>query len=137
MLPAVSISFNVQATELPAFNAIVGASGTIDPVQLTGAGWIGEAWPKGLFAKIVDAASAATKLELTPELEADWRSASEWYWPRIRGKLIPEDIFSEVERLLKSNGESPPDTTVPAADVAATTLLVRLLMNFGETTMKP
>lgn len=37
---------------------------------------------------------------LTPEMEADWRKASEWYYPRIRGKLIPEDIFSEVERLL-------------------------------------
>ena len=75
MLPAVSLSFNVQAPELPAFNAIVGASGTLDPVQLTGAGWIGEAWPKGLFAKIVDAASAATKLELTPELEASFARA--------------------------------------------------------------
>ena len=48
-----------------------------------------------------------------------------------------QQVPAEVERLLKSNGESPPDTTVPAADVAATTLLVRLLMNFGETTMKP
>ncbi len=37
---------------------------------------------------------------LTPEMEADWRKASEWYYPRIRGKLIPEDIFAEVERLL-------------------------------------
>lgn len=39
--------------------------------------------------------------KLTPELEGDWRKASEWYYPKIRGKLIPEDIFSEVERLLK------------------------------------
>lgn len=75
MLPAMSISFNVQARELPAFNAIVGASGTIDPVQLTGAGWTGHAWPKGLFAKIVDAASAPTRAELTPELEASFAKA--------------------------------------------------------------
>jgi uncharacterized membrane protein YebE (DUF533 family) len=75
MLPAMSISFNVQAQELPAFNAIVGASGTIDPVQLTGAGWTGAAWPKGLFARIVDAASAPSKLELTPELEASFAKA--------------------------------------------------------------
>jgi uncharacterized membrane protein YebE (DUF533 family) len=75
MLPAMSISFNVQARELPSFNAIVGASGTIDPVQLTGAGWTGAAWPKGLFARIVDAASAPSKLELTPELEASFAKA--------------------------------------------------------------
>ena len=38
--------------------------------------------------------------KLTPETEAAWRKASEWYWPHIRGKLIPEDIFSQVEKLL-------------------------------------
>lgn len=75
MLPRMSLSFHVAARELPAFNAIVGASGTIDPVQLTGAGFTGDPWPKGLFAKIVDAASAPTKLELTPELEASFARA--------------------------------------------------------------
>lgn len=44
---------------------------------------------------------------LTPETEAAWRKASEWYWPHIRGKLIPEDIFSEVERLLKEFRSRP------------------------------
>lgn len=70
-----SISFSVAARQLPAFNAIVGASGTIDPVQLAGAGWTGEAWPKGLFAKIVDAASTPPRLELTPEVEASFARA--------------------------------------------------------------
>ena len=37
---------------------------------------------------------------VTPEKEVDWRKASEWYYPKIRGKLISEDIFAEVERLL-------------------------------------
>jgi len=39
--------------------------------------------------------------KVTPEMEADWRKASEWYYPKIRGKLIAEDMFAEVERLLK------------------------------------
>lgn len=73
--PVMSISFNVATRELPAFNAMVGASRTIDPVQLTGAGWTGHDWPKGLFAKIVDAASAPTRVELTPELEASFARA--------------------------------------------------------------
>ena len=40
-------------------------------------------------------------------------------------------------KLLKENGESAPDKTVPAAEAAATTMVVRLLMGFSETTMKP
>jgi len=70
-----SITFHVAARELPAFNAIVAASGTLDPVQLTGAGWTGEPWPKGLFANIVDAASAPAKMELTAELEGSFARA--------------------------------------------------------------
>ena len=38
--------------------------------------------------------------KVTPELEVEWRKASEWFYPKIRGKLIAEDIFAEVERLL-------------------------------------
>ena len=70
-----TVSFLVAARQLPPFNAIVGASGTIDPVQLAGAGWTGDPWPKGLFAKIVDASSAPTKMELTPELDAQFARA--------------------------------------------------------------
>ncbi len=40
--------------------------------------------------------------------------------------------------LLTANGEAPPpDAALPAAEVAATTSVIRLLFNFGETTMKP
>ncbi|MBX3234467.1 MAG: hypothetical protein KIT84_09340 [Labilithrix sp.] len=70
-----SITFHVAARELPGFNAIVSASGMGAPVQLTGAGWTGEAWPKGLLANIVDAAAAPSKMELTPELEASFARA--------------------------------------------------------------
>ena len=45
--------------------------------------------------------------KITPEMEADWRRACEWYYPKIRGRLIPEDIFSEVERLLKEFRSRP------------------------------
>jgi len=38
--------------------------------------------------------------QLTPEMQKEWRKASEWYYPRIRGKLIEEEMFAEVERLL-------------------------------------
>jgi TRAP-type transport system periplasmic protein len=38
--------------------------------------------------------------KVTPEMEVEWRKASESFYPKIRGKLVPEDIFAEVERLL-------------------------------------
>jgi tellurite resistance protein len=69
-----SLSFNITSTQekVPTFNAIVAIASMDEPVQLAGAGWTGDAWPKGLFAKIVDAASAPSKLEMTPELEASF-----------------------------------------------------------------
>lgn len=70
-----SLSFLVASAELPTFNAIVATAGVGQPVQLAGAGWVGDAWPKGLFAKIVDAASAPSKLALTPDLEASFARA--------------------------------------------------------------
>jgi uncharacterized membrane protein YebE (DUF533 family) len=70
-----SLSFDVACNELPTFNAIVGAADLGEPLQLAGAGWTGGAWPKGLFPKIVDAASAPSRLELTPELEASFSRA--------------------------------------------------------------
>ena len=38
---------------------------------------------------------------VTPQLEAEWRKVSESFYPKIRGKLVPEDIFAEVEKLVK------------------------------------
>jgi TRAP-type C4-dicarboxylate transport system substrate-binding protein len=40
-------------------------------------------------------------IRLTPELEARWVAAAEETYPRIRGTIVPEDIFDEVQRLLK------------------------------------
>jgi TRAP-type C4-dicarboxylate transport system substrate-binding protein len=37
---------------------------------------------------------------LTPELEAEWRRFAETLYPKIRGSIVPADIFDEVQRLL-------------------------------------
>jgi TRAP-type transport system periplasmic protein len=46
---------------------------------------------------------------LTPELEAKWLAGAEEVYPLIRGRLVPEDIFDEVMRLVKEYraGRSP------------------------------
>jgi TRAP-type C4-dicarboxylate transport system substrate-binding protein len=38
---------------------------------------------------------------VTPELEAEWRRVAEQAYPMIRGKMVPADLFDEVQRLLK------------------------------------
>ena len=37
---------------------------------------------------------------VSPELEADWRKAAEVFYPKIKGTLVPADVFDEVEWLL-------------------------------------
>ncbi|MBK8477643.1 MAG: TRAP transporter substrate-binding protein DctP [Opitutaceae bacterium] len=37
---------------------------------------------------------------VTPEIEAEWRTIAETAYPRIRGKIVPADIFDETMRLL-------------------------------------
>lgn len=38
---------------------------------------------------------------LTPQLEAEWRRVmEEVFYPRIRGKMVPAEVFDEVRRLL-------------------------------------
>lgn len=47
---------------------------------------------------------------LTPEMEAQWQAGAEEVYPRIRGRLVPEDIFDEVMRLVKeyrAEGRTP------------------------------
>ena len=39
--------------------------------------------------------------ELTPEAEAAWRGVAESVYPKIRGTLVPADMFDEVQALLK------------------------------------
>lgn len=38
--------------------------------------------------------------KVAPEIEAEWRAISEAVYPKIRGKLVPADIFDETMRLL-------------------------------------
>ena len=38
---------------------------------------------------------------MTPDLEAEWRRAAEEVYPRIRGKLVPADVFDETLRLVR------------------------------------
>ena len=39
--------------------------------------------------------------KLTPEQEAKWRAGAQEIYPDMRGKIVPADIFDEVQRLLK------------------------------------
>jgi TRAP-type C4-dicarboxylate transport system substrate-binding protein len=39
---------------------------------------------------------------LTPELNAEWDRTAEQAWPKIRGTVVPEDIFDEVMSQLKA-----------------------------------
>lgn len=34
--------------------------------------------------------------KLTPAIEAEWRAAAEAVYPKIRGKLVPEDVFDQA-----------------------------------------
>jgi TRAP-type C4-dicarboxylate transport system substrate-binding protein len=37
----------------------------------------------------------------SPPLEAEWRQAAEEFYPKIRGSLVPPDLFDEVQRVLQ------------------------------------
>jgi TRAP-type C4-dicarboxylate transport system substrate-binding protein len=37
---------------------------------------------------------------LTPAAEAEWRRLAEGIYPKIRGNMVPEDVFDQVQRLL-------------------------------------
>ena len=45
--------------------------------------------------------------EITPEVEAKWRAAAEQLYPEIRGRLVPQDIFDEVQRQVKNYRNAP------------------------------
>lgn len=70
-----SSTFAVETGTLPTFTEMLAAADLDEPVQLTGAGWTGASWPHGLFAKIADAATVPSAIELTPELEASFARA--------------------------------------------------------------
>ena len=37
---------------------------------------------------------------VSPELESKWRTEAERFYPEIRGRIVPADIFDEALRLL-------------------------------------
>jgi TRAP-type C4-dicarboxylate transport system substrate-binding protein len=39
--------------------------------------------------------------QVTPEIEAEWRKAAEEVYPKIRGTIVPSDMFDRVQALLK------------------------------------
>lgn len=39
--------------------------------------------------------------QLTPSAEAEWRTLFDGLYPKIRGNLVPADMFDEVQRLLR------------------------------------
>lgn len=45
--------------------------------------------------------------KVTPEVEAEWRKAAQAAYPEIRGKIVPADLFDEVQRLLKEYRAAP------------------------------
>jgi len=45
-------------------------------------------------------ARGLTLVPIPPETQAEWRAMSERLYPRIRGSLVPADMFDEVVRLL-------------------------------------
>ena len=56
--------------------------------------------------EMVDAVEAMKKRglkvhELTPEAEVAWRKVAESAYPKIRGAIVPAELFDEVLRLLK------------------------------------
>jgi TRAP-type C4-dicarboxylate transport system substrate-binding protein len=42
-----------------------------------------------------------TVTTLTPEAESEWRATAELVYPKIRGGMVPADVFDEAQRLLK------------------------------------
>ncbi len=47
-------------------------------------------------------------IPVPPAVEAEWRSLSETFYPQIRGRLVPADMFDEVLRLLQEYRGSHP-----------------------------
>jgi TRAP-type C4-dicarboxylate transport system substrate-binding protein len=43
-----------------------------------------------------------------PEIEAAWRKVAEEVYPKIRGSIVPADMFDEVRRLLQEYRSSGP-----------------------------
>ena len=40
---------------------------------------------------------------VTPQIEEEWRQLAESVYPKIRGRMVPADMFDEVQRLLREH----------------------------------
>jgi hypothetical protein len=49
-----------------------------------------------------------TVVPVPPAAEAEWRTLSESFWPRIRGRMVPADMFDEVQRVVAEYRASHP-----------------------------
>ncbi len=49
-----------------------------------------------------------TVIPLPPAAETEWRTMAETFYPRIRGTMVPADMFDEVVRLLAARRASRP-----------------------------
>jgi len=47
-------------------------------------------------------------LPLSPAVEAEWRTMAEGFYPKIRGDMVPSDMFDEVVRLVAEYRSSHP-----------------------------
>jgi TRAP-type C4-dicarboxylate transport system substrate-binding protein len=48
---------------------------------------------------------------VTPEVEAQWRTAAEQLYPEIRGQMVPAEIFDEVQKRVKARRALTPKPT--------------------------
>ena len=54
--------------------------------------------------------------KLTPQAEQEWQQTVEKFYPKIRGSIVPADLFDEVRRLvLEYRAQKKADSAVPAA----------------------
>jgi len=61
--------------------------------------------------------------DMTPEMEAEWRSYFEAVYPKVRGKLVPEDILDQVQKDLgavQRHQEVSGESMSAAADLLST-----------------
>jgi hypothetical protein len=87
-------------------------------------------YPQAPESRVTDAFRLLTSQRPTPEQHATLVR----YLQSERANFAND---TKAAQTLLTNGESPTDKTVPADDVAATTMMIRLLFGFSETTMKP
>jgi len=48
---------------------------------------------------------------VSPELEAQWRAAAEAFYPKLKGKFVPAEVFDDVQRLLAEHRAHPSAAT--------------------------